>query len=107
MGLHPPHLGKIGRATTLPCPVRPNLPSDSEYRLLFDLAGLGSATIVEGEREGMCYLSSCSLGLARLLGRSRDDMVGARLDTFAHEEDRAELRVSPHHQGMHCTVPFF
>ena len=110
MGLYIPHLGNIGRATSLSCPMyvhAPHPPSDSKYRRLFDLAGLGSATIVEGERGGMGYLSSCSLGLARLLGRSLDDMVGAALDTLAHEEDRADLRVSPHHQGMHCTVPFF
>ena len=107
MGPFTPHLNNVGLATSLPRPVRPHPPSDSEYRRLFDLAGLSSATIVEGERGGMGHLSSCSLGLARLLGRSLDDMVGAALDTLAHEEDRAELRVSPHHQGMHCTVPFF
>ena len=106
MGPSTPHpLNDTRHATSLPCP-----PSDPEYRRLFDLAGLGSATVVEEEGGGMCYLSSCSLGLARLLGRGLDNMVGAELDTLAHEEDRAELRVSPrhhHHQGMHCTAPSF
>ena len=108
MELIKPDLSNLGRATSPPCLAPSHPPSDSEYRQLFDLAGLGSATIVQGEVGGVGYLSSCSLGRARLVGLGLDDMVGVPLDSLAHKDDREGIRVSDTPQGrdMHASVPF-